>query len=84
MIDKSRVAFISAAVRKEAENARLDAGYDGRWDDGGARHLGELLVVWICGIEGRVPEQFKKFEQQAKKEADPEYAEWLRLQRKFG
>lgn len=75
LIDK-----VMALVLKDAENKKLDAGYSGRWDDGGANRLEEQVKFFKLGMAGTLPPDWDKY----KRELDPEYVEYLRLKRKFG
>lgn len=78
---------IKKSVTASAENVRMDAGYGGRMDDGGAANMEERLRYWLDGIA--FAETGKTFVYQStlqciEKESDPEYLEFKRLQEKFG
>lgn len=77
-------ARVRAHVLAQATSAREDAGYSGRWDDGGANRLESMVEAWWCGLQGRIPPEFEKHLKQVTKEADPEWQEYQRLQTKFG
>ncbi len=47
-------------------------------------HLGVAVKYFRLGLERRLPDDWAKYEKQARKEADPEYAEFVRLRKKFG
>ena len=46
--------------------------------------LGVAVKYFRLGLDRRIPDEWAKYEQQAMREADPEYAEFLRLRKKFG
>lgn len=74
---------IMAMVLAEAHNARESAGYGGRWDDGGASVLEAQVQFYRYGQQGIVPPEWQKHADQARKEADPEYEQYMRLRTKF-
>ena len=78
---------IKQAVTESAKQAREDAGYGGRMDDGGASHKLELLKFWLDGIAfagtGQT-EVYKSLAKSLEQEKDPEYQTWKRLNEKFG
>ena len=79
-------ALVVKAVKISAQNARDDAGYGGRMDDGGASAMEQRLDAWLDGIAfaqtGRT-KLYSNILEQARKENDPEYQEYLRLKEKF-
>jgi hypothetical protein len=75
-------SLIIDAVRRQAQTDRTNAGFGGRWDDGGAAALEAQVACWEAGKAGIIPESWKKLE--AVKLLDPEYAEFKRLKQKFG
>jgi hypothetical protein len=80
------VNAIKAIVNKSAEDARNDAGYGGRHDDGGASHSLQLLEWWLDGIsyaQTGTSKCYGHIIDRMKKEADVEYAEYQRLKMKF-
>ncbi len=48
-------------VLKGAESAREDAGFSGRWDDGGASRLEDQVKFYKMGMKGTVPQEWEKF-----------------------
>lgn len=78
---------IMDVVTKAAHQAREDAGYGGRHDDGGASQKLERLGCWLDGIKyaktGKT-EVYKTIVTDFERSIDPEYETWLRLQEKFG
>lgn len=63
-----------------AKQRREDAGYDGRWDDGGASRLEEQVRFYCAGGgNGPIPAEWREYE----KLIDPEYETYQRLKEKF-
>lgn len=73
-----------ALARSRASELQTAAAHDGRYDDGGAAHLRGLIDAYVAGTRGAVPPFLEPFMKQAEDEADPEYAKYLELRRKFG
>lgn len=48
-------------VLKGAENAREDAGYGGRWDDGGASRLEDQVKFYKMGMKNEIPKDWERF-----------------------
>jgi len=71
-------------LEKQAQEARLSAAYGGRWDDGGAQALKDQIECWRAGLENRVPDVWGAYAKAFETVSDPEYAEYQRLQAKFG
>jgi hypothetical protein len=76
----SKIERLIAVILNAAESARQDAGYGGRWDDGGASRMEDQVKFYRYGQQGVVPPEWKEHE----KLLDPEYQEYVRLQGKFG
>lgn len=78
---------IKDVVAKAAHQAREDAGYGGRHDDGGAGQKLNCLKYWLDGIEyaktGKT-EVYKTIATDFERSTDPDYQTYLRLQEKFG
>lgn len=75
---------IIVLVHRAAQDARVDAGMTGRWDDGGAGSLEMQIEFFNYGRHGITPPSWSKFAQQAAAEADPDYAKYIELRKKFG
>lgn len=78
---------IKDVVATAALQAREDAAYGGRHDDGGSGHKLERLKYWLDGIEyaktGKT-EVYKTILTDFERATDPDYQTYLRLQEKFG
>lgn len=74
---------IAAYVRQAGYNAQSDAGYSGAMHDGGGGALIKEADAFVAGLERRLPTGWEKYASEVKKEADPEYAQYMRLKRKF-
>jgi hypothetical protein len=77
---------IKESVARSAAEARDDAGYGGRMDDGGASNMEERLKYWLDGIKfastGNT-EVYSSIAKRLDKETDPEYKDYKRLKEKF-
>ena len=73
---------IARVARRDAEDVEQAAGHNGAMHDGGAIRM--LVDAWEAGLEGRVPNSLRDYATQAKREADPDWAEYQRLKAKFG
>lgn len=81
------VSRIEAAVKTSAHNARENAAYAGSFGDGGASQMEDKLKYWLDGIrfaQTGETESYKSMVEQFKREQDPEYQTWLKLNEKFG
>lgn len=76
-IDEDKINEIVSQLEKIANQLEKDA--IGEKNDGGAGKLREKISIWQAGLAGKVPDQWKEH----LKEADPEYAEYERLKKKF-
>lgn len=77
---------IKESIARSAVEARDDAGYSGRMDDGGARNMEEKLRYWLDGIKFASTgdtEVYSSIAKRLEKETDPEYEEYKRLKEKF-
>jgi hypothetical protein len=81
---KELIERIFELIQKDADKRREDAGYAGARDDGGASRLEEKVKYYKFGMTGHIPTEWEKYAEQARAEVDPEYAEYLRLEKKFG
>jgi hypothetical protein len=77
------ISKIIQLVLAEANSRRLDAGYGGRMDDGGASALETQVAYFNYGRTDTLPPEWIKFEKQAIAEADPDYKKYLELKKKF-
>jgi len=77
------IAKIKALVLKQAEDNRNSAGYGGSMTDGGASLLEAQVRFYDYGARGVIPPEWEQHAKEAKAQADPEYAEYLRLAAKF-
>lgn len=68
------------AIDKEADRRELNAAHAGERGDYGASKLREQVRFFRLGMKGEIPTEWEKYE----KLLDPEYAEWQRLNKKFG
>jgi len=75
----SRIERLMSIILNVAHGKREDAGYSGRWDDGGAGHLEDQVKFYRYGQQGVMPPEWAEYE----KLMDPEYQEFIRLQKKF-
>jgi hypothetical protein len=82
MIDPYHAEII-VLVLADAANKRMDAGYSGGWDDGGASRLEEQAKFFAYGLNRVMPPEWNQFIKQYETSIDPEYQEFLRLQKKF-
>ena len=77
---------IIEVVLMNAAGARLDAGYGGRWDDGGASNMVASLEGFLDGIifckTGRST-RYGHIVEKARLEDDPEYQQYLALKKRF-
>ena len=78
LIDK-----IIGLILQDAEDRRTAAGYGGRYDDGGAGSLQTQVRFYQYGARGILPPEWAEYRKQAETQADPEYAEYIRLKKKF-
>ena len=82
-LSREDLKTIEDAVMKSAQNLSRDAAYGGRWDDGGSSRMIDQFKTWKRGYLGKVLPENAKILKDAKREADPEYAEFLRLKKRF-
>lgn len=74
---------VAAVVRRKGGELRHSAGMNGRMDDGGGGALIAQVDAFEAGLAKRLPSGWERYAEQAKAEADPEYAEFRRLRAKF-
>jgi hypothetical protein len=86
------IDYLKVEIEKDAAEAELNAGLGGHHHDGGARDMRNELNIYLMALNKEIPDQWKKhlkeFTFKTDLEKDPEYkdeyAEFLRLQEKFG
>lgn len=83
METKKLIDKVIALILKDAEDRRTAAGYNGSWDDGGAGALKQQVQFYQYGALGLLPPEWSSYRKQAETQADPEYAEYVRLKKKF-
>lgn len=80
------VERIRTKVTQWATNARKNAALDGSWGDGGAERTEAQFKAWFDGYlfakTGKTT-TYHEIVQAAERELDPEYAEFVRLAKKF-
>jgi len=78
-IDQAVELYLAAA-----DKAEDNAAHAGSHNDGGASRMRDLVAAYNCGRYGNVPEWLKPHVVEAARREDPEYTEFVRLQKKFG
>lgn len=81
---EDRLRAVAERLLKKAALAKADAGYSGSWSDGGASRIEAEVACFLAGLDKRLPPGWEAEAKAAEREADPEFAEYRRLQRKFG
>jgi len=71
-------------IKLEATKKAEDAGYQGSLNDGGASILRNQVNFYTAGMNGTIPEEWKKYVKESLKISDPEYSEYIRLKEKYG
>lgn len=80
---KDLIAFIVDAVSKESDDKERTALISGAAGDGGASRMRDKLRYWTAGLRNEVPDEYQEIVRQFEKEQDPEYAQYLKLKKKF-
>jgi hypothetical protein len=75
-----RIETIMQLVLSEADDKESSAAHSGGWGDGGAGTLKDQVRFYKLGMQGKMPEEWKKYEVTL----DPEYQKFLELEKKFG
>ena len=83
LLTDDEIDKIVQKVKVRAEGKRQNAGFAGEWGDGGASRDLDILAAWCAGLNRTVPRQFLGVLEDLRKDADPEYAEYLRLKSRF-
>lgn len=74
---------IAKVALKDADDRATRAGYNGEMHDDGAKQLRVIVDAWQAGLNGAVPNRLLSYAKDAQHEDDPEYADYLRLKKKF-
>ncbi len=69
-----------AQYRADAIAANESAGYAGAM---GCSHMLAVADAYQCGREGKTPDFLEPYIKEARRQTDPEYAEFVRLKSKF-
>ena len=80
------MSFIDAVISlvlADAADCRMAAGMNGSMHDGGAKELETQVKFFTYGQNNQIPKEWSKYVDQAKKNADPDYAIFLKLKKKF-
>jgi len=83
MITPEKVRKVVVFMKARAAKLRDDAGHSGSMTDGGAHALEEQIAVWQAGLQGKLPQAWWAALEELERQEDPEYAEYLRLKKKF-
>ena len=75
----NQIEGLKQMVLEAAEQAREDAGFSGRLDDGGAGRMKDQVKFYEYGQRGVVPTEWEKH----LKKLDPEWEEFQRLKKRF-
>ena len=77
------ITAVVKLVLKDAEKKREDYALSGATNDGGARHIEELVDFYRMGYDRIFPPAWEKYAKQYKRENDPEYKHYLKLKERF-
>jgi parvulin-like peptidyl-prolyl isomerase len=75
---------VKRIVASKADDAREAAGAMGSYSDGGASTIAMQLEYYGYGQRGEIPPAWQDAAKQAEHEADPDYAKYQELKKKFG
>lgn len=84
MTDRATIDRALATYREAAKTQRINAGYAGEWGDRGAGVMEQVADAYEAGLNGIIPAFLTGYVAEVERQKDPEYAEFLRLQSKFG
>jgi len=84
MSARLEIEAIIALVLADAADCRMAAGMNGSYGDNGAKDLETQVKFFYYGQNNQIPKEWSKYVDQAKKNADPDYAAFLKLKEKFG
>lgn len=79
-----RTEYIINIITKHASELKEIAAQAGSPNDGGAKHLMEILYAFIAGTEGTVPEKLKEIIDEHEMIESQEYKQYLELDKKYG
>jgi hypothetical protein len=83
-IDKETALKVAARVRREGLDLKENAAYGGEHGDGGGGALIAQADAFEAGLRGGIPNSWDHYLAAVRREEDPEYATYLKLQAKFG
>ena len=72
-----------AKIKEDAERNKEIAGMSGAHHDGGYGVTMKTVNAFLSGRAGEIPEEWLSYARELDKELDPEYAEYMRLKKKF-
>lgn len=81
------IALIKTAVEISVTRARQDAALDGSWGDGGAGVTERNLEYWLDGVNFArtgVTKKYRHILEEAARQNDPDYKQYLDLKARFG
>lgn len=82
-VSQELLHYINACITTEAHDLAESAGYNGEMGDRGAGRLRKELEFYNAGFNRELPEEWKKYETAFKHSKDPDYAQFLKLKKKF-
>ena len=68
----------------EAKAEKRNAEFSGSWGDGGCNSTMTSIMIYRAGQKGTIPDAWKKDYIEFNKINDPDFAEYVRLNKKFG
>lgn len=80
---KKDIEDIMNLILKDADKREISAGYSGSHSDGGASRLRDQVNFYKAGMNGDIPPEWNEYVKEHVKNTDPEYSEFVRLQKKF-
>ena len=80
---KTNLEAVYQKIKKAAEKAKMDAGYNGSHTDGGASRMLSELKMYQMGFNRTFPSQWKPYLEEVKNEQDPEWNLYQKLKEKF-
>ena len=83
-MDKQSLRQIAIAYMAEGEKTALDAGYAGEMSDRGGGAMAREAQAFLAGLDGRLPENWRRFAGEIERKEAKDRAEYDRLKAKFG